>query len=95
MVDHDWDMLFVAHPPCTRLCNSGVRWLSKPPPGKTLDEMWEELDEGADLFSEINVDILPKNKQFFVTCSVCKLKESDWVALADKHRARRTQNYVS
>ena len=22
-----------------------------------------------------------KNKQFFVTCSVCKLKESDWVAL--------------
>jgi len=23
----------------------------------------------------------PKNKQFFVTCSVCKLKESDWVAL--------------
>tara|TARA_R100000697_G_scaffold42261_1_gene55080 strand:+ start:266 stop:448 length:183 start_codon:yes stop_codon:yes gene_type:complete len=23
----------------------------------------------------------PKNKEFFVTCSVCKLKESDWVAL--------------
>jgi hypothetical protein len=58
MVDHDWDMLFVAHPPCTRLCNSGVRWLSKPPPGKTLNEMWQELDEGADLFSDIwNVDI--------------------------------------
>jgi hypothetical protein len=31
-----WDMLVVAHPPCTRLCNSGVRWLSTPPPGKTL-----------------------------------------------------------
>lgn len=26
-----WDMLMVAHPPCTRLCNSGVRWLSEPP----------------------------------------------------------------
>ena len=26
----------VAHPPCTRLCNSGVRWLTKPPPGRTL-----------------------------------------------------------
>ena len=22
-----WDLLMVAHPPCTRLCNSGVRWL--------------------------------------------------------------------
>src|SRR5690606_20839261 len=46
-----WDMLIVAHPPCTRLCNSGVRWLSTPPPGRTRDEMWRELDEGADLFS--------------------------------------------
>lgn len=26
-----WDMLMVAHPPCTRLCNSGVRWLTEPP----------------------------------------------------------------
>lgn len=51
---HDgWDLLIVAHPPCTRLCNSGVRWLSVPPPGKTLDEMWAELDAGADLFSDL------------------------------------------
>lgn len=27
----DWDLLAVFHPPCTRLCNSGVRWLSEPP----------------------------------------------------------------
>jgi hypothetical protein len=46
-----WDLLIVAHPPCTRLCNSGVRWLSVPPPGRTLAEMWAELDEGAALFS--------------------------------------------
>lgn len=26
-----WDMLAVMHPPCTRLCNSGVRWLAEPP----------------------------------------------------------------
>ncbi len=26
-----WDLLAVLHPPCTRLCNSGVRWLSEPP----------------------------------------------------------------
>lgn len=51
---HDgWDLLIVAHPPCTRLCNSGVRWLTVPPPGKTLDQMWAELDEGADLFSTL------------------------------------------
>ncbi len=46
-----WDLLIVAHPPCTRLCNSGVRWLSTPPPGRTKVEMWAELDEGAALFS--------------------------------------------
>ena len=53
-----WDLLMVAHPPCTRLCNSGVRWLHKAPPGKTLEQMWEELDQGADLFSHVwNADI--------------------------------------
>lgn len=46
-----WDLLAVLHPPCTRLCNSGVRWLKKPPPGRTLAEMWAELDEGAALFA--------------------------------------------
>ena len=46
-----WDLLMVAHPPCTRLCNSGVRWLSSPPPGKTVDQMQAELHHGAALFS--------------------------------------------
>lgn len=45
-----WDLL-IAHPPCTRLCNSGVRWLSAPPRNKTLAEMWADLDKGAALFS--------------------------------------------
>jgi hypothetical protein len=41
---HDgWDLM-VAHPPCTRLCNSGVRWLAE-------RNLWRELDEAADLFS--------------------------------------------
>jgi hypothetical protein len=47
-----WDLLLVSNPPCTRLCNSGVRWLSKPPRGRTIEEMWAELDEGASLFSD-------------------------------------------
>lgn len=53
-----WDMLVVAHPPCTRLCNSGVRWLSNPPPDRNLADMWAELDEGAAFFSEMwNADV--------------------------------------
>ena len=51
ILNDGWDLLMVAHPPCTRLCNSGVRWLSKPPPGKTAEDMQRELREGADLFS--------------------------------------------
>lgn len=51
---HDgWDLLAVFHPPCTRLCNSGVRWLNVPPPGKTREQMWADLDEGAALFSDL------------------------------------------
>ena len=54
----DWDLLMVAHPPCTRLCNSGVRWLDNPPPNKTREEMYKELDEGASLFSHLwNCDV--------------------------------------
>lgn len=51
---HDgWDMMMVAHPPCTRLCNSGVRWLSVPPKGRTADDMQAELRDGAALFSTL------------------------------------------
>lgn len=56
----DWDLLAVMHPPCTRLCNSGVRWLSKAPPGRSLDDMWRELDDGCALFSDVwNVEHIP------------------------------------
>ena len=44
-----WDMI-ITHTPCTRLTNSGVRWLHKPPSGKTLPQMWREFDEGVVLF---------------------------------------------
>jgi len=52
MHDH-WDLMAVMHPPCTRLCNSGVRWLKVPPPGRTIQEMWRELEAGARLFSDV------------------------------------------
>lgn len=48
----EWDLLAVMHPPCTRLCNSGVRWLTAPPAGRSLEEMWGDLEKGASLFSD-------------------------------------------
>lgn len=57
---HDgWDLLVVAHPPCTRLCRSGRRWLSGPghltppkklPTGRSWDSMIAEFEQGVDLF---------------------------------------------
>ena len=49
---YDWDLL-IAHPPCTRLTNSGVRWLKEPPKGKTLVQMWQGLFEGAEFYKKL------------------------------------------
>jgi hypothetical protein len=50
LLNDGWD-LAICHPPYTRLCNSGVRWLTKAPPGRTLADMWADLKTGAALFS--------------------------------------------
>ena len=44
-----WDMM-IAHPPCTRLANSGRRWLHNPPKSKTMVQMWEEFFNGVSLY---------------------------------------------
>jgi hypothetical protein len=36
-----WDLLVVLHPPCTRLTNSGVRWLTDPP-GQITSEYYSK-----------------------------------------------------
>jgi len=44
---HDgWDLMMVAHPPCTRLCNSGVRWLSEPC-GKLEADTYTDAERAA------------------------------------------------
>ena len=43
ILDGDWDMV-IAHPPCTYLANSGVRWLHSDP------SRWERMREGAEFF---------------------------------------------
>ncbi len=59
ILEEGWDMA-VMHPPCTRLCRSGRRWMSgagkwteprKLPAGRTWDEMKAEFEEGVDIFT--------------------------------------------
>lgn len=45
VLDWDWDLL-IAHPPCTRLCNSGVCWLAK-------RNLWGEMKDGALFFKRL------------------------------------------
>ncbi len=59
VIDDGWDMM-IAHPPCTRLTNSGVRWLKVPPKNRTLDEMWQELREGAEFYKKLRDANIPK-----------------------------------
>lgn len=54
-----WDLM-VAHPPCTRLTNAGVRWLKVPPPGRTLEEVWTELRDGADFYRYLRDAPVPR-----------------------------------
>lgn len=42
---HVWDLL-IAHPPCTYLCHSGVRWLHERP------ERWGQMAEAVIFFRE-------------------------------------------
>ena len=37
-----WDLI-IGHPPCTRICNSGVRWLEE-------RDLWDELYEACEFF---------------------------------------------
>ena len=55
----DWDLM-IAFPPCTRLTNSGVRWLHVPPSGKTKQQMWADLDSAADFYKLLRDAPIPK-----------------------------------
>lgn len=59
ILNQGWDLM-VAHPTCTRLTNSGVRWLHVPPPGRTLDEMWAELKAAAEFYCALRDAPIPR-----------------------------------
>ena len=59
ILNEGWDLLAVLHPPCTRLCRSGRRWMSGPglwtppkqlPRGRTWEDMKVEFAEGVSIF---------------------------------------------
>lgn len=59
VLDDGWDLI-VAHPPCTRLCRAGRRWLSGPgnmtppkqlPKGRSWQSLKDEFALGVEIFS--------------------------------------------
>jgi hypothetical protein len=60
ILNDGWDLLAVMHPPCTRLCRSGRRWMSGPgqfttpkqlPAGRSHADMIAEFELGIDIFT--------------------------------------------
>jgi hypothetical protein len=52
VLDDGWDMM-VAHPPCTYLANSGVRWLYE------REERWKDMIDGAVFFRDLLTADIP------------------------------------
>jgi len=60
MMDPMWDLMCVMHPPCTRLCRAGQRWLYGPnkthpkqlPKGRTWNDMKAEFRDACLLFED-------------------------------------------
>ena len=44
-----WDLM-IAHPPCTYLCNSGVRWLYHQGTTRIEAQRWADMEAGAAFF---------------------------------------------
>jgi hypothetical protein len=52
-LDLEWDLM-IAHPPCTFLANSGVKWLYKGGKGTDRDFVrWNDMVEGAVFFADL------------------------------------------
>lgn len=45
VLNDGWDMM-IAHPPCTRLANSGVRWLHE-------RDLWDEMEQAAQFYEAL------------------------------------------
>jgi len=52
--------LLIAHPPCTYLCNSGVRWLYKQGTTKRIESRWAAMEEAVKLFGLLWASPIPR-----------------------------------
>jgi hypothetical protein len=52
ILDDKWDLM-IAHPPCTRLCNSGVCWLQK-------RNLWKEMRKACKFFRILMESSIPR-----------------------------------
>lgn len=52
MHSRPWDII-IAHPPCTYLANSGVRWLYEKGTTIPVAERWDAMRDGAAFFAEM------------------------------------------
>ena len=52
ILDNGWDLM-IAHPPCTRLTNSGVRWLDE-------RDLWDDMQRDAHFFLTLLSVNIPK-----------------------------------
>lgn len=57
LLESRWDLL-IAHPPCTLLCNSGVRWLA--PGGKLNIGRHRDMQAACDLFAALYHAPIPR-----------------------------------
>lgn len=52
LLNDGWDLM-VAHPPCTYLCNSGVRWLYGGKGDRIDPDRWGKMVEGIEFFLKL------------------------------------------
>ena len=57
IINNGWDLM-IAHPPCTYLANSGVRWLYKD--GKIDEDRWSRMLDAAKFFRALMLAPIPR-----------------------------------
>lgn len=59
IIDAGWDMM-IAHPPCTYLANSGVRWLYGGKGTERDEQRWRKMVDGAAMFRSLLEARIPR-----------------------------------
>ena len=59
IINDGWDLM-IAHPPCTYLCNSGVRWLYHTDGYRIDQTRWGKMAYGADFFLALLACKIPR-----------------------------------